>query len=71
MGSITDLGDTYEEIMENWLYLTREEGLCVRVLDIPVPDFKGKVDGDEEKILDLILRLVIYRKEQLHSFEIG
>lgn len=69
VASISELGDTYEEVMETWRYLTQKSGLCVRVLDMPLLDTAEEGMGDDEdQNFNIILQLVAYFNEKLGCF---
>lgn len=58
--SIDRLGRNYEEIQEQWRYLTRQIGCAVVVLDMPL-DTRAEVNGVTGKLIsDIVLQLLSY-----------
>lgn len=59
--SIDRLGRNYDEILEQWRYLTREIGCAVVVLDMPLLDTRGSVCGVTGRLIsDIVLQLLSY-----------
>ncbi len=59
--SIDRLGRDYDEIMEQWRYLTKNKDIDIIVLDFPLLDTRNKVDGLTGKfIADLVLQILSY-----------
>lgn len=59
--SIDRLGRNYDEIIEQWKTLTKEKDVDIIVLDMPLLDTRGQVNGVTEKfIADLVLQLLSY-----------
>ena len=61
IGSIDRLGRNYDEILEQWRILTREKGVDIVVLDMPLLDTrqKGK-DLTGTFVADLVLQILSY-----------
>ena len=62
--SIDRLGRDYGEILEQWRYLTKEKGVAIRVLDMPLLN----TDYDRENltgvfIADMVLQILAYVAE--------
>ena len=59
--SIDRLGRSYEDIIEEWRRLTKERGVSIVVLDMPLLDTrKGCGDLTGELIADIVLQLLSY-----------
>lgn len=58
--SIDRLGRDYEEILEQWRMLTKERGVSVRVLDMPLLDNRPEQDLTGALIADIVLQLLSY-----------
>lgn len=59
--SIDRLGRNYEEITEQWRYLTKEKKVDIVVLDFPLLDTRQQVHGLTGKfVADLILQVLSY-----------
>lgn len=59
--SIDRLGRNYDEIIEQWRLLTKEKEVDIIVLDLPLLDTRGQMNGVTEKfIADLVLQLLSY-----------
>ena len=56
--SIDRLGRDYDEIIEQWRYLTREKGIDIKVLDIPMLDTTYCKDLLGTFIADLVLAVM-------------
>ena len=56
--SIDRLGRNYDEIIEQWRYLTREKGIDIKVLDIPMLDTTYCKDLLGTFIADLVLAVL-------------
>lgn len=70
--SIDRLGRNYEEIQEQWRYLTREIGCEVVVLDMPLLDTRAEMHGVTGKLIsDIVLQLLSYvaqvERENIHQ----
>ena len=66
--SIDRLGRNYEEILEQWRYLTRERRASVVVLDMPLLDTRKDKDLTGELIADIVLQLLSYVAETERQF---
>lgn len=58
--SIDRLGRNYNEILEQWRYLTKIKGIDIVVLDMPLLDTKKGRDLTGELISDIVLQLLSY-----------
>ena len=59
--SIDRLGRNYEEIMEQWRYLTKTKNADITVLDFPLLNTRNRIDGITGKfIADLVLQVLSY-----------
>ena len=58
--SIDRLGRNYEEILEQWRIITKEKGVDVVVLDMPLLDTRGSRDLTGTLIADIVLQLLSY-----------
>lgn len=59
--SIDRLGRDYEEILEQWRYLTKVKDIDLIVLDFPLLDTRNQVNGITGKfIADLVLQVLSY-----------
>lgn len=59
--SIDRLGRDYEEIQEQWRYLTKGKDIDMIVLDFPLLDTRNQVNGVTGKfIADLVLQILSY-----------
>jgi len=59
--SIDRLGRDYEEIIEQWHFLTKEKDIEIVVLDFPLLDTRHQVNGLTGKfIADLVLQILSY-----------
>lgn len=70
--SIDRLGRSYEDIIEEWRRLTKERGVSIVVLDMPLLDTrKGCGDLTGELIADIVLQLLSYvaqiERENIHQ----
>lgn len=61
--SIDRLGRNYSEILEQWRYLTKEKGIYIRVLDMPILDTGLNRDLTATLISDIVLQLLSYVAE--------
>ena len=66
--SIDRLGRNYEEILETWRKLTKEKGVAVRVLDMPLLDTRGTKDLTGTLIADIVLQLLSYVAQTEREF---
>ena len=58
--SIDRLGRNYEEILEQWRYITKEKQAAIVVLDMPLLDTRQTRDLTGTLIADLVLQLLSY-----------
>lgn len=58
--SIDRLGRDYAEVMEQWRVLTRERGVSIVVLDMPLLDTRCQCDLTGTLIADIVLNLLSY-----------
>lgn len=58
--SIDRLGRNYEEILEQWRYLTKERQINIVVLDMPLLDTRNNRDLTGTLIADIVLQLLSY-----------
>lgn len=66
--SIDRLGRNYTEILEEWRTLTREKGVSIVVLDMPLLDTRKKQDLTGELIADIVLKLLSYVAQTEREF---
>lgn len=66
--SIDRLGRNYEEILDQWKYLTREKGVCIVVLDMPILNTGQERDLTQKLISDIVLQLLSYVAETERNF---
>ena len=58
--SIDRLGRNYEEILEQWSYITKGRGAAIVVLDMPLLDTRQGRDLTGTLIADIVLQLLSY-----------
>ena len=58
--SIDRLGRNYDEILEQWRLLTKEKGIAIVVLDMPLLDTRKGRDLTGELIANIVLQLLSY-----------
>ena len=59
--SLDRLGRNYQEVQEQWRYITSELGVNIKVLDMPLLDTStSKNDIDSRFISDLVLQILSY-----------
>lgn len=61
--SIDRLGRNYEEILEQWSYLTKTRNVAIVVLDMPLLDTRQGRDLTGQLIADIVLQLLSYVAE--------
>ena len=66
--SIDRLGRNYNEILEQWRYLTKEKRIAVVVLDMPLLDTRKGRDLTGELIADIVLQLLSYVAQTEREF---
>lgn len=69
--SIDRLGRNYEEIIEQWRLLTKEEGIAIVVIDMKLLDTRPGKDLTDTLISDIVLQLLSYvaqtEREYIHQ----
>ena len=58
--SIDRLGRNYEEILEQWRFITKEKNAAIVVLDMPLLDTRKNKDLTGTLIADIVLQLLSY-----------
>lgn len=66
--SIDRLGRNYDEILEQWRFITREKGAAIVVLDMPLLDTRNKRDLTGTLIADIVLQLLSYVAQTEREF---
>ena len=66
--SIDRLGRNYDEILEQWRYLTKERQIAIVVLDMPLLDTRQGRDLTGVLIADIVLQLLSYVAETERTF---
>ncbi len=66
--SIDRLGRNYEEILEQWAYLTKERGITIVVLDMPLLDTREGRDLTGTLVADIVLQLLSYVAQTERDF---
>ena len=66
--SIDRLGRNYEEILEQWRLLTKEMGVAIVVLDMPLLDTRQGRDLTGVLIADIVLQLLSYVAQTEREF---
>jgi len=66
--SIDRLGRNYEEILEQWAYLTKELGISIVVLDMPLLDTREGRDLTGTLVADIVLQLLSYVAQTERDF---
>lgn len=66
--SIDRLGRNYEDILEQWRFLTREKGISIVVLDMPLLDTRQERDLTGTLIADIVLQLLSYVAQTEREF---
>lgn len=61
--SIDRLGRNYKEIQEQWRFLTKEKGVDICILDMPLLDTRKDKDLTGILIADIVLQLLSYVAE--------
>lgn len=64
--SIDRLGRDYEEIRNQWQYITRQLGVDIRVIDMPLLDTRAadRTNLDKSFVSDLVLQILSYVAEK-------
>ncbi len=72
--SIDRFGRNYDEIIEQWRYITREKEAAIVVLDMPLLDTRHGRDLTGTLIADIVLQLLSYvaqtERETIHQRQI-
>lgn len=66
--SIDRFGRNYEEILEEWRRITRDEGCAIVVLDMPLLDTREDRGVTGRLISDIVLQLLSYVAEKERDF---
>ena len=66
--SIDRLGRNYSEILEQWRILTKEKGIDIVVLDMPLLDTRRNRDLTGTLIADIVLQLLSYVAQTEREF---
>lgn len=66
--SIDRLGRNYNQIIQEWGFLTRDLDIDIRVLDMPLLDTSSNKDLLGSFISDLVLQILSYVAEQERTF---
>lgn len=67
--SLDRLGRDYNEVIDQWRYITRERGIAIVVIDIPLLDTRKKNhDLTSSFVADLVLQILSYVAEQERLF---
>lgn len=66
--SIDRLGRNYDEILEQWRVLTKEKGVNIVVLDMPLLDTRNNHDLTGTLIADIVLQLLSYVAQTEREF---
>ncbi|MBE6037386.1 MAG: recombinase family protein [Clostridiales bacterium] len=66
--SIDRLGRNYEEILEQWRYITKEKRAAIVVLDMPLLDTRQGRDLTGVLIADIVLQLLSYVAQTEREF---
>ena len=66
--SIDRLGRNYNEILDQWRYLTKEKRCAIVVLDMPLLDTRKGKDLTGELIADIVLQLLSYVAQTEREF---
>ncbi len=66
--SIDRLGRNYEEILEQWAYLTKERNIAIVVLDMPLLDTREGRDLTGTLVADIVLQLLSYVAQTERDF---
>lgn len=66
--SIDRLGRNYSDILEQWRVLTKEKGVAIVVIDMPLLDTRSNRDLTGTLIADIVLQLLSYVAETERTF---
>ena len=62
--SIDRLGRNYDEILEQWRYLTKDKRVCITVLDMPALDTGADRNLTRRLVAELMLQVLSYMAQQ-------
>ncbi|MDD7259703.1 MAG: recombinase family protein [Eubacteriales bacterium] len=65
--SIDRLGRNYEEILQQWRYLTKDKGIDIVVLDMPLLDTRRGKDLMGTFLSDIVLQVLSFVAENEHT----
>lgn len=65
--SIDCLGRSYEEILQQWQTLTKEKGIDIAVLDMPLLDTRRGKDLMGTFLADIVLQVLSFAAENEHT----
>ena len=68
IGSIDRLGRNYHEIQEQWRFLTKEKGIDIAVIDMPLLDTRQGKDLMGTFIADLVLQILSFVAQSEREF---
>ena len=66
--SIDRLGRNYNEILEQWRYLTKDKQIAIVVIDMPLLDTRNNRDLTNTLIADIVLQLLSYVAQTEREF---
>lgn len=66
--SIDRLGRNYNEILEQWRHLTKQRGVSIVVLDMPLLDTRSGLDLTGTLVADIVLQLLSYVAQTEREF---
>lgn len=66
--SIDRLGRNYDEIIEQWRFMTKQKGICIIVLDMPMLNTQQNRDLAGTLISDIVLQLLSYVAQTEREF---
>lgn len=66
--SIDRLGRNYDEILEQWAYITKTKGAAIVVLDMPLLDTREGRDLTGTLVADIVLQLLSYVAQTEREF---
>lgn len=66
--SIDRLGRNYEEILQQWRYITKDKQVSIIVLDMPLLNSNGDRDLTSTVIADIVLQLLSYVAQTEREF---
>ena len=66
--SIDRLGRNYDEMLDQWRFLTKKKQICIVVLDMPLLDTRKEKDLTGVLISDIVLQLLSYVAQTERDF---